>query len=255
MAPGAGQSQVYVSGSSGNDTVTASYAAGTVTLTGANFDTSAEAESGCTVSSTSATCPVGALDSIVLAGLGGNDTLSAEGFPQQTGVVLLGGPGADTLTGGEASEDLLVDGPGAEKDTLSALGRDDALLHEGGPDELLGGEGNDLFLSISICDGETLNGGEGRDNSSWARLLGGGVDARLDLGSVGRFGAPGDPGCGGSGTPTALSASRTSRAPNRRTSWSVTPAKTSCSATRARTNTSPAPAPTRSSPTPPTPIR
>ena len=202
--PGTARSQLYVTGSGGNDTVTASYAAGTVSFAlsgGASFDATVP---GCSATATTASCTIGALDSVVLAGLGGNDTLSANGFPQETGVILLGGPGADTLTGGDGSEDLLVDGRGAERDTLSALGRDDALLHQGGPDELLGGEGNDLFLSTSICDGETLSGGEGRDNSSWARLPGGGVDARLDLGAVGRFGAPGEPGCGGSGTPDSM---------------------------------------------------
>jgi Ca2+-binding RTX toxin-like protein len=203
MAPGTAlPSQVYVSGSSGNDTVTATYAPGMVSLSlaGASFDTGADAESGCTVSSASASCPVGAVDSIVLAGMGGNDHLTAAGFSQEVSVVLLGGEGEDTLTGGEASEDLLVDGAGASKDTLSGLGRDDALLHEGGPDQLLGGDGNDLFLSTSICDGETLDGGEGRDNASWARLLGAGVQARLDTGQVARFGAAG---CGGE-TPDSM---------------------------------------------------
>jgi Ca2+-binding RTX toxin-like protein len=200
MAPGTAlPSQLYVTGDSGNDTLTATYAPGTVTfsLSGGSFDTSAGAESGCTVSSSSASCPVGAVDSIVLAGLGGADHLTATGFPQEVSVVLLGGEGEDTLTGGEESEDLLVDGAGESKDTLSGLGRDDALLHEGGPDQLLGGEGNDLLLSVSICDGETLDGGEGRDNASWARLPGEGVEARLDNGRVGRFGASGSPGCGG----------------------------------------------------------
>jgi Ca2+-binding RTX toxin-like protein len=204
MTPGAGRSQLYVTGSGGSDTIVATYAGATVTLSGANFDTDPAAQSGCTVSSTSATCPVGALDSIVLTGMAGDDTLAANGFPQETGVVVLGGEDGDTLTGGDGSEDLLVDGAGPSKDTLSALGRDDALLHEGGPDQLLGGEGNDLFLSVSICDGETIDGGEGRDNSSWARLpLPGlppeGVEARLDSvpPRVGRFGADGDPGCGG----------------------------------------------------------
>jgi Ca2+-binding RTX toxin-like protein len=205
MTPGApGPSQLYLTGSSGNDTVTATYAPGTVTfaLSGATFDTSATVPA-CAVSPTSASCTVGALDSIVLAGMGGTDNLTATGFPQETGVAVLGGEGADTLTGGEDSEDLLVDGLGADKDTLSALGRDDALLHNGGPDQLLGGNGNDLFLSVSICDGETLSGGEGRDNASWARLVGEGVEARLDAGLVGRFGAAGDPGCGGE-TPDSL---------------------------------------------------
>jgi Ca2+-binding RTX toxin-like protein len=202
--PGSARSQLYVTGSGGNDTITASYSPGTVSFAlsgGASFDPTVP---GCSATATSASCTIRALDSVVLAGLGGNDTLSANGFPQETGVTLLGGPGADTLTGGDGTEDLLVDGRGAERDTLSALGRDDALLHQGGPDELLGGEGNDLFLSTSICDGETLSGGEGRDNSSWARLTGGGVDARLDLGAVGRLGAPGEPGCGGSGTPDSM---------------------------------------------------
>jgi hypothetical protein len=208
MAPGApGPSQLYVNGSEGGDSLTASYAAGAVTVAagaGTSFEAGESGQSGCTVSPTSASCPIGALDSIVMAGLGGADFLVANGFPQEAGVVLLGGEGGDSLTGGDGSEDLLVDGPGMSKDISSALGRDDALLHEGGLDELLGGDGNDLFLSVSICDGEMVAGGEGRDNSSWARLpLPGkpaeGVEARLDAipPKVGRFGASGSPGCGG----------------------------------------------------------
>jgi Ca2+-binding RTX toxin-like protein len=201
MTPGgSGPSQLYLTGSAAGDTVTASYTAGTVSfaLTGSSFDSTVP---GCDVTTTPASCTIGALDSIVLAGMGGADHLTATGFPQETGVVVLGGQGADKLTGGEGSEDLLVDGRGTDEDTLSALGRDDALLHEGGPDHLLGGDGNDLFLSVSICDGETLDGGEGRDNASWARLPNEGVDARLGApGKVGRFG---DPGCGGE-TPDSL---------------------------------------------------
>jgi len=208
MTPGApGPTQLYVTGSSGADTVTATYAPGVVTVsfTGAEAELSAPCELS---SATVATCPVGFLDSIVVAGLGGNDQLTASGFPQATAVVLLGGEGQDSLTGGEGSEDLLVDGRGGAADTLSALGRDDALLHEGGPDTLLGGDGNDLFLSTSICDGETIDGGEGRDNASWARLVNGeGVEARLDQSParVGRFGASGSPGCGGETPDTLLS--------------------------------------------------
>lgn len=203
-----GPSQLYLSGSSSADSATATYTAGSVVfaLSGASFDTSAPVP-GCTVSAASASCATNALDSIVLAGLGGNDSLAANGFPQEAQVVVLGGPGADALSGGDGSEDLLVDGRGADGDTLAALGRDDALLHGGGPDELLGGEGNDLFLSISICDGEILSGGEGRDNASWARLPSEGVEARLDAVPplVGRFGAAGDPGCGGEVTDSLAS--------------------------------------------------
>jgi Ca2+-binding RTX toxin-like protein len=209
MTPGAaGPSQLYLSGSSGADSATATYAPGSVSfaLSGASFDTAATVP-GCTVSATAASCATGALDSIVLAGQGGNDSLTATGFPEESQVVVLGGAGADALSGGDGSEDLLVDGRGADADTLAALGRDDALLHEGGADELLGGDGNDLFLSVSICDGELLSGGEGRDNASWARLPNEGVEARLDAvpPRVGRFGAAGDPGCGAEATDSLAS--------------------------------------------------
>ena len=263
MAPGTGvPSQLYLVGSTGADTVTATYATGTVSfsLTGASFD-GGSAESGCSVSAATATCPIGALDSVVLAGMGGADNLSANGFPQDAGVVVLGGEGADTLNGDEGSEDLLVDGRGADQDTLSALGRDDALLHNGGPDQLLGGDGNDLFLSVSICDGEALNGGEGRDNASWARLKdeegkeGKKVSRRgSTLGSWAGSVSPATP-AAVKKRRTRWSASRTWRAPKPPTASSATPAPTSCSVTGAPTNTSPAPAGTRSWPTPATPIR
>lgn len=218
LAPGLpGHTQLYLTGSGGSDQVTATYSAGpppsvTFTLGAGSFDTSAGPESGCSfaASPTRATCTLAApLDSIVLAGLSGEDRLSAGGFPQQTGVVLLGGEEGDELTGGEGSEDLLVSGADASRDVLNGLGRDDALLHQGGgsghggPDELRGGEGNDLFLSTSICDGELLDGEAGIDNASWARLGPSGVAARLDLGRVGSYGTPGEPGCS-SGTPDTL---------------------------------------------------
>jgi Ca2+-binding RTX toxin-like protein len=202
--------EVYLVGSGNADVVTASFAPGQVSfaLSGASFDSESD-EAGCEVSGSTATCAVAGLDSIDVSGLGGADDLAAPGFPQQTAVVVLGGEGGDELSGGDGSEDLLVDGRGAVKDVLLAGGRDDALLHSGGGDELFGGEGNDLFLSTSACDGETISGEEGIDNASWARLEdeieekeGRGVDASLGApGTVGRFG---NPGCGGLGAPDAL---------------------------------------------------
>jgi Ca2+-binding RTX toxin-like protein len=204
MAPGAPvPPELYLVGSSNADQVTASYSGGVVSfaLAGASFDAESD-ETGCDVTGATATCTVGALDSIDIAGLGGADALTAAGFSQQTGVIVLGGEGGDSLNGGDGSEDLLVDGRGAVRDVLAAGGRDDALIHSGGADELLGGEGNDLFLSTSACDGETISGEEGIDNASWARLEDAlvkneqrGVDARLGApGEVGRFG---DFGCAG----------------------------------------------------------
>jgi Ca2+-binding RTX toxin-like protein len=200
--PGGAYSQLYLAGSSSGDIGTASYAGGSVAfaLTTGSFDQSASAASGCTVGPTQASCPLAApLDSIVLAGMGGDDALSASGFPSSVTVVISGGEGGDSLTGGAESEDVLVDGPaaaGGGGDVLSALGGDDALLHNAGADQLFGGDGNDLFLSNSVCDGNLLSGGEGRDNASWARF-GEGVGANLGSGQAGRPGGGGTPSCGG----------------------------------------------------------
>ncbi|HEX5608741.1 MAG TPA: calcium-binding protein [Solirubrobacterales bacterium] len=202
MLPGQpGGGQLYLVGSDGDDAVTAAYSATSVvfTLAGASFDASPEAASGCTLNgaATVVTCALTApLDSVLIAGMGGDDTLSATGFPGTTSVVAIGGEGDDEIDGGEASEDVLVDGPGGGGDSLEALGGDDALLHNGGPDDLFGGNGNDLFLSVSICDGEALDGGPGRDNGSWARLAEA-VSARLDQAVAGEPGAGGQPSCPG----------------------------------------------------------
>jgi Ca2+-binding RTX toxin-like protein len=213
---GSGSTDVYVTGSSGADTIEAADTGSTVEIGlsgGATFDTTAADAGGCTVSASHASCQlaapatpnVPALDAIVIAGMGGNDVINATGFPPGVSVVALGGAGEDTVRSGP-SEDVLVDGPPSDTslDTLEAGAGDDALIHNGGPDRLDGGEGSDLFLSVSICDGETINGGSplanDRDNASWARLPGTGVDARLDLGVVGEVGANEAPTCAGGGT-------------------------------------------------------
>jgi Ca2+-binding RTX toxin-like protein len=197
--PGAsGYAQLYLVGGEGGDSVTASYRPGGVSfhLAAGSFD--GESAEGCSVTATDATCLLGEpLDSVLLAGMGGNDTIAAGGFPATVSVVAIGGDGSDSIAGGEESEDILVDGPGGGGDVLSALGRDDALTHnDGGADELLGGDGNDLFLSNSTCDGERIVGGAGRDNSSWAQIDEG-VEANLATGAAGRPGSGEAPDCGG----------------------------------------------------------
>lgn len=191
--------QLYLVGSSGSDEVTADYSPTAVTfqLAAGAFDESASDAGGCEIKSpTEAFCPLTQpLDSVLLAGMDGDDTITASSFPATVSVVAIGGEGDDTITGGEESEDILVDGPGNGADVLSALGRDDALTHNGGPDELLGGNGNDLFLSNSICDGERIVGGAGRDNASWARF-GEGVEANLASDASGRPGSGEAPNCG-----------------------------------------------------------
>ncbi|HYJ20425.1 MAG TPA: calcium-binding protein [Solirubrobacterales bacterium] len=199
MPVGAPYSQLYLSGSDGNDTATATYSGGSVsfTLSSGSFDQSPSAAAGCTVNtSTQATCPLTTPDSLVLAGMGGDDNLNATGFPTSTTIVTIGGEGNDQLLGGPDSEDVLVDGPGGGADLLTALGGDDALLHNGGADQQFGGDGNDLFLSNSVCDGNFLSGGPGRDNASWARFDEG-VGANLGSGRAGRPGPGADPVCAG----------------------------------------------------------
>ncbi len=205
----AGATGVYAVGSSNSDQLTASWNGSSVvfSLSGAQFDTStADAGAGgCLVNTTSATCtPPTPFDSLLLAGMDGNDNLRAEGIPDGVSVVELGGTGADELNG-SGSEDTLVDGNGATRDELFAGAGDDALIHNGGSDVQDGGEGSDLFLSVALCEGESINGGaervgapiSDRDNASWARLPLVGVDARLDQGRAGRIGPGGEPDCSG----------------------------------------------------------
>lgn len=203
------ESQLYVVGSTAGETIAATFEGSKVTiaLAGSGFDTESDLN-GCTTSGGTATCtlPAGSsLDSVVIAGMGGNDTLAANGFPVTVSPILIGGEGADTITGGDASEDVLVDGPGNFEDNLTALGGDDALLHNGGPDTLRGGNGNDLFLSVSICDGEHLIGEAGVDNSSWARLNGEAVAARLDQGIAGQVGPANTVTCSAGGLVDSMS--------------------------------------------------
>lgn len=183
-------SQLYLVGSNGADRVTATYSATSVVfkLAAGAFDQSVSDAGGCEVkSATEAACALSApLDSVLLAGMGGADLISAATFPASVGVVLTGDEAGDSLEGGGENEEILVDGSGEGKDVLSGLGGDEALTHNGGNDELLGGDGNDLFLSVSICDGERVVGGPGRDSSSWARFKEGGAYASLESGVAGR---------------------------------------------------------------------
>src|SRR5262249_36572332 len=105
-----GLTQVYLVGSNGDDTVTANLNGANLefSLSGASFDPSLAEPGRCAIAANSASCPVsGLLDSVLLAGMGGDDAITAN-VPDGVGVVELGGTGADTLNG-SASEDVLVD--------------------------------------------------------------------------------------------------------------------------------------------------
>jgi Ca2+-binding RTX toxin-like protein len=141
-------------------------------------------------------------DSVVVAGLGGNDTLSAPNFPPTTSVILLGGEGGDQLTGG-AGEDALVDGPG--NDTAGAFGGDDAVPNNEGDDDLDAGAGEDLFVSDDVCGGDSLNGGSERDNANWANFDSA-IAIDMGAGSAGLIGPGGQPQCPGASLLTHLEA-------------------------------------------------
>ena len=147
-------------------------------------------------------------DSILLAGLDGEDTLVAAGFPESTSVVLLGGEAADRLTGG-ATEDALIDGAG--NDVVVAAGGDDAVPNNGGTDDLDAGPGEDLFISNAVCDGDSLDGGADRDNANWANF---GAAVSIDQATqrAGLVGGGGQPSCP-AGALTVLAGSRTPREP------------------------------------------
>ncbi len=192
---------VYLDGSEAADDVSATYTSEPPSVvfevqSGSSVFDAGEAEAGeCdAVSSTKAVCPLTvAPDAIDLAGLGGDDSFSAHGFPATTSIVELGGNNADRLAGTEA-EDVLVDGTG--NDVVDAAGGDDALPNNQGADELFAGPGNDLFISDAVCEGDLLSGGGGVDNANWANFKDAPVSIDLAASSAGLLGAGGLPDCG-----------------------------------------------------------
>lgn len=175
MVPGnQAKAALYLTGSDGNDVVTASYAGGAVTFSlgpgsVVGFDAGLALAGDCNApTGGSVACAVSeAPDSIVLAGLDGEDRLAVSGFPVTTSVVMLGNEGNDDLSG-DLTEDALVDGAG--NDTVRAWAGDDAVPNNGGTDQLDAGTGEDLFVSDAICNGDVLDGGPDRDNANWAQF-------------------------------------------------------------------------------------
>jgi Ca2+-binding RTX toxin-like protein len=204
MTEGAGgYTELYLLGSSGDDGLTVDSTGGamgeavTLHLTGGSSFQTPPGASGCVLqNSATAVCTLqGPLASLLVAGLGGADNLSAPGLPGPTSLMMLGGEGNDEISSGNESDDILVDGPG--NDTLHAHSGDDVLTGNAGQDTLLGEDGNDLFLSDTICEGDTIEGNNGRDNASWAKFDEG-VGANLALGVAGHpNAATGVPSCPG----------------------------------------------------------
>ena len=178
MTPaGAVRPAPYLTGSEGDDEVIAKYVSSPSSAVvfelgpdseGA-FDSLQTVAGGCgSPAAGKVTCTLTAVpDSVLLAGLKGDDDLAISGFPETTSPVLLGGEGVDNLSGGE-HEDVLVDGPGG--DMVNAFGSDDAVPNNEGTDSLHAGAGEDLFISDSICEGDVIDGGADRDNANWANF-------------------------------------------------------------------------------------
>lgn len=215
MAPETGTAPgLYLTGSNQDDHVTVSYVENAATLdpddgvatfsladdSVGNFE--AGTAGGCAPPSGSKIdCSVPEPpDSILLAGLDGNDILAAPGLPETTSVVLLGNGDGDDLIGGE-TEDALIDGAG--DDVAAAGGRDDALPNNGGADQLDAGPGEDLFVSNAVCDGDILDGGLDRDNANWANF---GTGVAIDMGAetAGLIGSQGQPSCASAAQLTTL---------------------------------------------------
>ncbi|HEX5984068.1 MAG TPA: calcium-binding protein [Solirubrobacterales bacterium] len=198
---------VYLAGSDAADRVTASYALGTVTFSlaaGSTGQFETGTAGGCAAPSggTVACAVPEAPDSILLAGLEGDDVLLAPGLPETVSLVLLGNQDDDELGGGE-TEDTLVDGAG--EDLVAAAGRDDALPNNGGADDLHAGAGEDLFISNAVCDGDLIDGGADRDNANWANF---GTGVAIDMGqqTAGLIGPQGEPRCASAAQLTTLQA-------------------------------------------------
>lgn len=201
LAPGAGPPALYLAGGGGVERISATYSGkdSQVTFkllagsTGA-FDTAPSAAGGCNApSGGEVVCPVGeAPDSVDLAGLAGDDAFSASGFPSSTTIVMLGNDGGDTLSG-TGGEDVLIDGPG--DDVVTAAGGDDGVPNNQGQDTLSAGAGDDLFIDDAVCEGDALDGGEGRDNANWANFD---EPIAIDMaaGRAGLIGGGGAPDCG-----------------------------------------------------------
>lgn len=200
--------ELFVRGSTGDDNVTATYVdpGGAndwieFTLSSGTFDTSGlEVTSGCDYSQATATptpkitCYLQddlTVDSIVMAGMEGNDTFTAAGsqFPTETSLTLLGGPGNDYLSGTSSTYDQLVDGPG--DDDLHGAGLDDGLINTAGRDRLYGEGGDDLLLSAELCQyNDVIDGGTyvGGNNASWLQTSGPkGVNVDLPTSKYGEY--------------------------------------------------------------------
>lgn len=167
------EDSVYIRGTGGGDDLEASGGASAVTVE--SKAGMLEALEGCSPKGESGkevVCNGTQISSVLMWGGAGVDVLRAGGFSPRISVDLLGGDGADKLYGSNSADDVLVDGPDTANDHLIGKKGDDTLFSNWGKDTLLAGGGDDLFVSASLCDGDSIVGGPGIDNANWAQLRG-----------------------------------------------------------------------------------
>jgi Ca2+-binding RTX toxin-like protein len=132
----------------------------------------------------------------------GNDEMAFDGsLPPGVSVVVDGGEGSDWLRGGPGG-DTLYGGDDSEPDRLEGGGGDDALFgvnilhpqHPSGAATMVGGGGNDLMIGGQPCDGDFFNGGSGRnDSASFSRVRNEGTVVAARIG--GPVADPDEPEC------------------------------------------------------------
>ena len=174
----AGGDSMIITGTSGPDNMTVSYAHGEYTVTGTGEGT--------------VELP-GPIDSIMATMGAGNDTITIDpSVPASVHSTLEGGKGEDTLRGGEGN-DVLYAGEDHEPDTLEGGGGDDVIYgvnifhprKDSGPADMIGGPGNDLMIGGQPCDGDTFDGGPGgNDSASFARVHNSGIFVEATIGGT-----------------------------------------------------------------------
>jgi Ca2+-binding RTX toxin-like protein len=121
----------------------------------------------------------GRVSSISVSLGAGDDRVAFDrSLPPGVSVVVDGGQGSDWLRGGPGG-DTLYGGDDTEPDRLEGGGGDDALFgvnilhpqHPSGAATMVGGGGNDLMIGGQPCDGDFFDGGPGgNDSASFSRV-------------------------------------------------------------------------------------
>jgi hypothetical protein len=191
-----GSTSLIVTGSSGANNATVSFAGGTYTVRdapGADPVLPGDPGSaGCTgdPGSDAVSCQ-GSISSIQASLGAGNDTFTVDSsVPASVSSTIDGGPGSDTLVGGEG-DDTLYAGDDHLPDTLQGGGGDDVLYgvnifhprKDSGAAQMAGGAGDDLLVGGQPCDGDIFDGGPGdNDSASFARVHNSGVSVDATIG-------------------------------------------------------------------------